>query len=188
MNWLDFILLVIIASSIWSGFRIGFIRVGIGFLAAGLGLLFGFWLYGIPAAWLKPWIHSAAVANLLGFCIVIFGFMLAGGIVGFVISRMFRLVGLGFVDRLAGAVFGLVRGSLVVVAIVCVLLAFVPKPPPDFLTESAVTPYAVEASRMIAALAPRALSDAVNEGISSIKKIWQDRLKRIPKKLPAQEV
>jgi len=189
MNWLDVLLLIIVASSVYTGFREGFARVGIGFAAAVLGLLCGFWFYGIPAAWISGMIPSKAAANLLGFFIVIFGFILAGTFVGFVVSRMFRMVGLGFVDRFFGAAFGFVRGGLGVVAVVAVLLAFTPKnPPPDFIVNSAVMPYALDASRLIVSLAPRGLNDSVEEAVHAVKKIWEDKLKKMKqKKLPETE-
>ncbi len=183
MNWLDFILLIIVASSVYTGFRVGFARGGIGFAAAVLGLLCGFWFYGIPAAWVSTLVTSKTVANLLGFFIVIFGFILAGSIIGLIVQKMFRLIGLGFFDRLLGAAFGFVRGSLVVVAVVAVLLAFTPKnPPPDFIVNSSVMPYALEASRAIVSLAPRGLNDSVEEAIGAVKKIWEEKVKKIKKK------
>jgi len=189
MNWLDILFLIIVGSSVYTGFREGFARVGIGFLAAVLGLLCGFWFYGIPAAWLGTMIPSKPVANLLGFFVVIFAFILAGTFVGYVVSRMFKLVGLGFVDRFFGAAFGFVRGALGVVAVVAVLLAFTPKnPPPEFITESAVMPYALEASRLIVSLAPKGLNDSVEEAVNAVKKIWQDKVKKMKsKKLPETE-
>lgn len=189
MNWLDFVLLIIVASSVYTGFRVGFARVGIGFAAAVLGLLCGFWFYGIPAAWIGSLIASKAAANLLGFFIVIFGFILAGSVIGWTVSRMFKMVGLGFVDRIFGAAFGFVRGGLVVVAVVAVLLAFTPKnPPPDYIVDSSVMPYALEASRLLVSLAPRGLNDSVEEAIGAVKKLWQDKLKKIKqKKLPQSE-
>ncbi|MEO8025586.1 MAG: CvpA family protein [Bryobacteraceae bacterium] len=189
MNWLDFLLLIVVASSMYTGFRAGFARVGIGFVAAIAGLLCGFWFYGIPAAWIGTLITSKAVANLLGFFIVIFAFILAGTAVGWFVARMFKLVGLGLVDRVLGGALGFVRGSLYVVVIVTVLLAFAPKnPTPDYIVNSAVMPYGMEASRTIVSLAPRGLSDAVDEAIFALKKIWQDKLKKMKqKKLPESE-
>ncbi len=188
MNWLDFIFLILLGSSMFSGFRIGFARVGIGFAAAVIGLLCGFWFYGIPAAWISSWVSSTMAANLLGFFIVIFGFVIAGSVIGWLVSKMFKMVGLGFVDRLLGAAFGFVRGSLVVVAIVTVLLAFTPKkPPPDFIVTSSVMPYAMEASRILVSLAPRGLNDSVEEAIGAVRKIWDEQIKKKKKKLPETE-
>ena len=80
--------------------------------------------------------------------------LIAGGILGQILSKIFKWTGLSWLDRTLGAGFGLVRGALVVVAIVAVLMAFTPKPIPYWMTGSVLLPYAVEASDWCAALAP----------------------------------
>ncbi len=57
-----------------TGLLAGFARVGIGFLAAISGVLFGFWFYGIPADWFHQLRQLVdALSNLLGFFAGVFG-------------------------------------------------------------------------------------------------------------------
>ena len=130
MNLLDILLVIILAASVATGFIAGFARVGIGFIATLSGLLFGFWFYGIPAAWFHQHIKSETTCNLLGFFTVFLGFMFAGALIGKLLSKLFKWTGLSWLDRLMGGVFGLVRGGLIAIAFVAVLLAFTAKPLP----------------------------------------------------------
>jgi membrane protein required for colicin V production len=178
MSLLDIIILAVIGVSIGTGFRAGFARVGIGFLAAVLGVLFGFWFYGTPAAWVHKYIHSAAASNLIGFVLVFWAFLLAGALLGKIFSKLFKWTGLSWLDRLMGAVFGLVRGALITVASIAVLMAFIPKPPPNWMVDSKVLPYAVDASGVLAGLAPNAIKDAFRDSMREIRKIWDQQLQK----------
>lgn len=187
MNWFDFLLLIIVGASVVGGFTGGFARVGIGFFAAVAGIILGFWFYGIPAAWLSGILKSQMAANLLGYLIV-FGFVVGvGAFAGWVLSKLFKWVGLSWLDRLLGAAFGFVRGTLIVVALVTVLMAFAPKPPPAWMVNSRTLPYALNASQICAALAPKQVKDAFDDGVVQIRKLWEEHLKGKPEK-PKEDI
>ena len=136
MSLLDLIVLLFIAASVVGGFVAGFARSGIGFLAAVFGVLCGFWFYGIPAAAVHKYVHSVTASNLIGFFVVFFGLIFVGALIGKLLSKLFKWTGLSWLDRLMGAAFGLVRGALVAVAFIAVLLAFTPKPTPNWMVNS----------------------------------------------------
>ena len=187
MNLLDILLVVIVGCSVVAGFMAGFARVGIGFIAAVCGVLFGFWFYGVPAEWFHHYIKYEALSNLLGFFVVLFGFTIAGALLGKLLSSLFKWTGLSWLDRLLGGAFGLVRGGLIAVAFVAVLLAFTPKPLPNWMVESKTLPYAIEASNLWAQLAPRAIKQAFEEGMRDIRKAWEEQLKKKPHKKQQEE-
>jgi membrane protein required for colicin V production len=187
VNLLDILLVVIVGCSVVAGFMAGFARVGIGFIAAVCGVLFGFWFYGVPAEWFHHYIKYEALSNLLGFFVVLFGFTIAGALLGKLLSSLFKWTGLSWLDRLLGGAFGLVRGGLIAVAFVAVLLAFTPKPLPNWMVESKTLPYAIEASNLWAQLAPRAIKQAFEEGMRDIRKAWEEQLKKKPHKKEQQE-
>lgn len=175
MNFFDFILVVIVVWNVAGGFMAGLAKVGLNFVATILGIFFGFWFYYIPAAWIKDYIRSDTASNLLGFFIVFAAFVIAGTIVGRILSKMLKVVGLSFLDRLGGAAFGFARGAVVVVALVTVVTAFSPHPPPRFIVESSVMPYASTAARIMSWLAPRSLTDAYRQSLDKLHNIWNDK-------------
>ena len=188
MNLLDILLVIVVGVSVAAGFMAGFARVGIGFIAAISGVLFGFWFYGVPAEWFHRHLHaSETMSNLLGFFAVFFGFVIVGGLIGMLLAKLFKWTGLSWLDRLLGGAFGFVRGGLMAVAFVAVLMAFTPKPLPNWMYDSQVLPYAVNASDLCAALAPNAIKEAFREGLQDIRKAWDDQLKKKKKKLELKE-
>jgi uncharacterized membrane protein required for colicin V production len=88
-----------------------------------------------------------------------------------------------------GAGFGLVRGGLISVAFVAALMAFTPKPTPNWMVDSVLLPYAVDASDLCAGLAPNALKQAFRDSLSEIRKDWDDQVKKGRKKdIPLKRV
>jgi len=182
VSFLDLILIAIVGGSIVSGFLAGFARAGVGFLAAITGVLFGFWFYGIPAEWVHKFINSIAVSNVLGFLVVFVACVALGGLIGMLLSKLFKWTGLSWLDRLMGAGFGFVRGGLAAVAFVSVLLAFTPRPVPTWMTGSFLLPYAIDTSNVLASLAPRALKDPVRDTVREIRQAWDDQVRKSQKR------
>ena len=179
MNLLDLVLVVVVAASAVAGFSAGFARVGIGFVATICGLVFGFWFYWIPADWFqRHFTQNVTLASMLGFFTVFFVVHVAGALVGKMLSRLFKWTGLSWLDRLLGGAFGCVRGALFAVAFVAVLLAFTPKPMPNWMVDSEVLPYAIDASNLCASLAPAAVKNAFHDSMEEIHKAWEEQLKK----------
>jgi membrane protein required for colicin V production len=187
VSLLDFLVVIVIASSAVAGLVAGFARVGIGFLAAILGVMFGFWFYGIPAGWVHRYLHSVAASNLIGFLLVFWAILAIGALLAKVTSKLFKWTGLSWLDRLLGGAFGLVRGALIAVVMIAVLLAFTPKPMPNWMVKSEVLPYAMEASDVIASLAPNAIKSAFRESVLELRRLWEQQLIESREKLRALE-
>ena len=183
MTFLDWLLGLVILSSIITGFTGGFARVGVGFCAVIAGLLFGLWFYGIPGAWINSYFHAETASNLLGFLLIFVFFMALGSVVGFALSRLFKWTGLSFLDHLLGTGFGLVRGGLVAIALVSVLLAFSPRPLPEWIVKSRLLPYVAGAADVAATLAPNSLKQAYRDTLAEIRKLWEEQIQHKPREL-----
>jgi len=175
MNWIDILVVLVIGLSVLSGLMAGFARVGVGFIATMLGIFFGFWCYGVVAAYVLDYVSSKAIANLVGFFAIFIGIVLIGAVVGRVLAKFFKWVGLSWFDRILGGAFGLVRGIVMAAALVTVLLAFAPQPPPRSVVESKTMPYVIDASNILAALTPREVKEAFQETKDKVKKIWSEQ-------------
>ncbi len=187
MSLLDLLVVIVVGLSVAAGFVAGFARVGIGFLAAILGVVFGFWFYGIPAGWVHRYLHSVAASNLIGFLLVFWVILAIGALFAKMTSKLFKWTGLSWLDRLLGGAFGLVRGALIAVVMIAVLLAFTPKPMPNWMVKSQVLPYAMEASNTIASLAPSAIKNAFRESMLELRRLWSQQLIESREKLRALE-
>ncbi len=182
MSLLDVLLGLIVACSIFAGFMAGFARVGIGFCAAIAGVVCGFWFYSTPAGWFHKYIGSPAVSNVLGFLVVFWAILVVGAIIAKIVATLFKWTGLSWIDRLLGAAFGVVRGAVIAVGFVAVLMAFAPKPLPNWMVTSRLLPYAVDASNLFASAAPAELKLALRDAMEELRKDWDAQLKKSQKK------
>lgn len=187
MSLLDLLVVIVIASSVAAGVVAGFARVSIGFLAAVVGVVFGFWFYGVPAGWVHRYVQSVAVSNFIGFLLVFWAILAIGAVFAKVTSKLFKWTGLSWLDRLLGGAFGLVRGALIAVVMIAVLLAFTPKPMPNWMVKSQVLPYAMEASNAIASLAPNAIKTAFRESMLELRRLWNEQMIQSREQLRALE-
>lgn len=93
MNWLDWVLILLLAFSIITSFRKGFSRELIELISMFVALFCGLWFYGAAGAFLEPYVKSPGVAHFCGFLIVFIGVLLAGAIVGMLFSRLVKVAG-----------------------------------------------------------------------------------------------
>ena len=172
-NWLDWVLILILAWSVLSGLRRGFVRIVAALAGALVGVLAGLWFYGVAAAYLLPFIRPPALANALGFVLIFGVCLLAGAIVGRLLSSVLRWTGLGWMDKLLGAGIGGARGLVVAVVLVLIMAAFPLKSPPKALRESHLAPYLLKAAHEITRLAPRDLRDTFDKHYRELRRLWE---------------
>lgn len=163
MTSLDWVLAAVLAASTIAGLVSGFARVVVGLAAGIFGVLLGFWFYRMPAAWFAEYFDSKAAAAVLGFLVVFLTILLAGGVLGRILSAVFKWAGLSWLDRLLGGALGFARGFVAVAGIVAVMMAFAPSPPPQWMARSEIVPYAVGFSKALSVVAPRDLRDRFDQ-------------------------
>jgi membrane protein required for colicin V production len=177
MNWLDYVLIAILLISALMSMRKGFSREIIGLAAALLALVLGMWFYGLAGSWLIPYVSSPRIANLAGFLLVILAVMLLGWLLGWIVSRFLRTIGLSFFDRLLGAVFGLLRGLVIAIALLTAYMAFGPEVDSKMVSESLLhsrtAPYILDASRAFVAIAPMELKAGFLRQYALVKSLVQ---------------
>ncbi|MGA2712427.1 MAG: CvpA family protein [Bryobacteraceae bacterium] len=173
MNWLDFVLIAVLMCSVLMSARKGFSREIIGLASALFALVLGMWFYGLAGSFLLPYVSSARVANLIGFLLVVFAVLICGGILGWIVNRFLRTIGLSFLDRLLGAAFGLVRGLLIAIALLTAFLAFGPevdsKTVSSSVVHSRIAPWVLDASRTFVAVAPMELKSSFRKQYAQVK-------------------
>ena len=188
MNWLDIVLLIIIAGSVASSLRRGITREIIALASVILALILGTWFYGVAGAFLLPYVSSKEIAHFVGFILVFVGVLIVGALVGALVGRLLKISGLSFLDHLLGALFGAVRGILICVALMMAVLAFSTEGhPPEAVVRSRVAPYVVDASRVCAAAAPHELKEGFRKTYAQVKAAWADALEKGIQRMPNVE-
>ena len=118
MTWIDYAVLAIIGISVLLSVIHGLVRE----LMALASWIVAFMVAQIYAADVAP-VLPAAISNqslrlLAAFLGLFLAVLLVMTLLAIVISRLIKSTGLGLVDRVLGAVFGLVRGLAIVMTVV----------------------------------------------------------------------
>ena len=167
LNPLDWLLLVFLLYSTVRAALRGFVRecFALGGLVA--GFLLACWYYEPLARMLHGLLSSAAMAQFVAFLLITVAVMVVASLAGALLHRTATVIGLGFLNRAAGAVFGLLRGSVLASGFLLALIAFLPAS--SWVRQSRLAPYLLAGAHAVSFLMPSELAVRLNEG--------QDRLK-----------
>ncbi len=123
MTGFDIAVIVVVLLSALLGLWRGVIREVFA-LAAWIAAIVCMFLFGGRVAQMLPLLQLSAetawLRSLAGHALVFVGVFLLLSVIGFVFSKLVKAVGLSFVDRALGMVFGVLRGVLIVVLLVLV--------------------------------------------------------------------
>jgi len=167
MALIDWIIAAILALSVLSAARKGFFVEAFSLAGIVLGLLLASWNYQRLLPWATQWIHVPPIADAVCFLAIALCVMVAAGLAGRVVRWSVRSVGLGFADRLLGAVFGLVKGCLLVTLGVMALAAFLPRT--TWLDRSRLAPYFLSMAHTTIAVTPSELGERIRSGVKMIR-------------------
>ena len=124
MNWLDVVILVIIAiSAVISLFR-GFFREAVSLATWVLAFWVAIGFSDKLDPLLKSMIESPAARLAVAFGTLFLATLIVGALVNYLIGQLVRKTGLGGTDRMLGVLFGVARG--VVLVGVLVLMGGIP--------------------------------------------------------------
>lgn len=175
LNILDWVVLVIVVSSVISSILKGFVREAISLGAVILGLLLASWFYPQAASLVLPYVKTQEIASFVGFALIFLGILLAGGLIRLIVTRFLRVVDLQWFDRLLGAAFGFVRGWLVGSVIFLGLTAFPVQL--DAIQHSTLGPYLLLSARVLVEVTPASLKQQFLDGYMEVRKLWEKAAK-----------
>ncbi len=189
MNLLDIAILIIVALMIVRGFFRGIVQEA----ANLLGLIASFFLaalyYQDLAFWLEPFIpnHSIVLSFfcfvfLFIFCIFLFNFL------GIIARKAIQLTLLGWVDRVLGGLFGLIKGAVILFVLVTILTVFYPKSGP-VVENSRFFPSILSVTENLTALIPFKIKDDFLAKKKDLENFWDIKKRNIRKlqRLPENE-
>lgn len=125
LTWIDVLFLAVVVLSMLAGFVRGLVREALGLAAWIVALLVARVLAEPVADLMTGFIKSFDARLVLAFALVIFAVILLSGIVIRMVHAAVVWVGMGFLNRLAGAVFGAARG-VAILLVVTVLVTLTP--------------------------------------------------------------
>ena len=161
-NWLDWILIGIVAASVLTAAWRGFVHELISLASVVAGLAVAALGYRQAATWFEDLTKSPEVALAAGFLTLFFAILIVGFLVVFLAKKLIKTAGIQWFDRLLGAAFGLVRGVVIDSILLMVMVAFAIKP--AVVQRSLFSPYVAIGARVLALAMPGGLKEQFRAG------------------------
>jgi membrane protein required for colicin V production len=172
MNPFDILIVIIFGFCLIRGFFRGFIKE----VSSIIGVLGGFYAaytyYMEFAKLLSGWISDKSYLYIVSFLIIFCGVFLIISILGVVIKYILNIAFFGWVDRICGAGFGIIKAVLIVSVLLIALTAFLPKEAP-IIKNSMLSPRVSFISEKMAKVIPKDMKHQFVSKIEELKKAWK---------------
>jgi len=167
MTFVDWAVVIIMGASMIAGMAQGFFRSICSLGGLVLGLAVAAWNYHRLADVFLPVLRISAVANTVAFLFIALVIMAVAALIGKLLSKTFKSIGLGWLDRIAGAIFGFFQGVVLVVVFLLVILAFFPGE--QWLGQSTLPRMFFGALHISTHVTPSELSSRVLDGLRAVE-------------------
>ncbi len=173
MNGVDLIILIILAIGFISGLARGIVRTLFGLAALVLGVVAAAGSFGYVATGLFGFLSDERMAEILAFILVFLIVFCLIALIGRLLSRVVKIAALGWVDRLAGGVAGIILASIVagVLLLLAVLGGFHKTPA---LALSNMAPRVLSVTDAIVTVIPENFRDGFEEEYRTLRSEWEE--------------
>lgn len=165
MNWIDVILISILALTSILGVIKGFVKQVFGLLAGIIGLILALGFYS-QVSWIYfRFVSNEVLANFLGFLTVFLVVLCLGWVSSYCLSKFIKGP-LKLLNNILGGGLGLLKGILICGVVVFALLVFpISK---KALKESVLSPVCLQMTRAMISLIPQELKEEFKEAYQEI--------------------
>ena len=118
---------------------------------------------------------SATAAGPLGFILLFLLTWFSIAVAGFWVARILHSAGLGFLDRLCGAIIGFCKAFLFAIVAISFLTLFSFGGNPPLIAQSTLAPRVREASQFLFKLAPVKVQQELSKKQKEVEKLLTDR-------------
>jgi membrane protein required for colicin V production len=158
MTWLDYAIIGVFAASLVVGVLRGLVREVLSILGWVIAFLAANLLAGPLGPFMPQAIPSPELRIAAAFVAVFVGSLILTTLVGLLLSKIVKAVGLGGVDRMLGAIFGAARGLLIVLA-AALLAGLTSAPRQAYWRDSASGHLLVQAAQTLKPLLPQTFAE-----------------------------
>jgi membrane protein required for colicin V production len=176
MNWIDVILISILALTTILGVVKGLVKQIFGLLAVIIGLILALGFYSQVSSLYLRFISNEVLAHFLGFLTIFLIVLCLGWVSSYTLSKFIKGP-LRFLNNILGGGLGLLKGILICGVVVFALLVFpISK---RALKESALSPVCLQMTRAIISLIPKELKERFKEAYKEVTKRVEKDAKKI---------
>lgn len=144
MNWADWTILAIVVISTLIGLSRGFVRETLSLLTWVAAFVVAMMFREQLAPLLSRLVDTPSLQMIAAFAILFIFTLLAGAGLNMTLSAFVEATGLSGTDRVLGMVFGLLRGGIVVLALLILAPALVPVEEDNWWQQSLLIPHFME--------------------------------------------
>jgi membrane protein required for colicin V production len=172
LMWVDWAIVIVVLLSVMAGLSQGFFRsiCSLGGLLVGLTL--AAWNYSLVAAPLVTVVHSDQIADVIAFILIAVVVMALAGLLGVMLSKTLRTIGLGCLDRIAGGIFGFFQGIVLVTLAILATVAFYPQA--RWLVDAKLPRHFFAACHLSTQLTPGQLAERVKKSLKILESEMPD--------------
>ena len=123
---------------------------------------------------IAPWLPDEALRKIVSYVLIFSVVVIIINILAVVIKYLLNIAFMGWIDRISGALFGLIKGALVICVIFIALTAFLPKEA-SIIKNSTLSPYVATVSEVMAKVVSKDMKQNFSTKIKDFKKVWQSR-------------
>ena len=163
MNWLDFVILGLMAWFTLTAFLSGFIRETVGLVAVVAAIVLAGLLHDDLAANLTVFTEDETALRIIAFVAIFAVVAIAGAVAGRFLHAGSELLLLGWADRAGGAVFGFLKAVLVVQALTIIFIAQPALGMDQVIEGSAIGSFFLDTAPFVRALLPGEFDRALTE-------------------------
>ncbi len=174
MNVLDYTLIAIFGYCLGRGVFRGLVKE----LSSIIGVLGGFYAaytyYPLMAKALDGWISDPGYLNIFSFLLLFVVTYLTVSFTGVIIKHLMNIAFLGWTDRVCGALFGAIKGILIVTIVILMLTAFLSNNS-AILERSLVSQNMIRFSAAFVTFVPDGMKKGFHAKVKELKKTWRTR-------------
>jgi membrane protein required for colicin V production len=174
MNVLDVVIGVLLIYTLIRGIFRGLVEEVSSIIGVIGGFYAAYFYYPVAARWLGRWISNPVYGQIVGFLVIFAAVIILVGVMGVVMKYLLNIAALGWLDRIGGALFGSLKGVLIVAVLLFALTAFLPKGAP-LVEESHLAPHVTRASEILAHVVSKETRQQYLVKLDALKSSWNKR-------------
>ena len=172
MNPFDVFIIIVLGYSIVRGLFRGLVKE----ISSIFGVMGGFYAaysyYPVVAKIFAGLVINPSYLNILSFLVIFCSVLIIISILGVVIKYLLNVAFLGWIDRICGVCFGLIKGVLIVTVLFIILTTFLPKGAP-LIKKSVLAPHVIWISEKMVNLVSDEMKHDFFSKLEEFKRAWK---------------
>ncbi len=163
MNWFDFVILGVLAWVTVSAYFSGLIRETVGLASVIVGVVLAGLFFDELADSLDVFLDDATARGIVAFLAIFAIVVIVGWVISLFLRTAARLLFLGWADHAAGAVFGFLKGVLIIQTVTVIFVLQPALGIDEVIADSAIGSFFLDATPFVRALLPSEFDAALHD-------------------------